>query len=536
MTQNTWDISKSNRWKILLACVFLIWWLGPGGDDLFLLPVLFWFVYSMSLLQQNQTVVMAHSIKLMMDWCVSASGKRKLILVLILQSLVWLCFSILKYYSFQLHIWDSGIYSNILYNLSRGDFYLSYFNEHNLADHFTPSLWVLAPLYKIYPSIHWLMLAKTLAYVFTPVLFYRLSHLIYRSENKAWLVSLFLGSLWLLFYTPVVSSMRYEFQVTSLAPPAIVYSMICVQQRHWLRFWGSMVFILGLKESTGSVWIGIGIFMIVNRQNIKTGWLLFVGGIVAMIAIMFYVMPFFNHFQIVDKSPERMINLFFHWDQKLIYSIKLIYPLAGLPLFYWKKGILAGPAIGINLIAGKVAMFSSHYHYDDIPSTLLMLSMIYLLKDIELEKILERWNASRKFWTGFVLWFVGWVALWPNSNMKLLQKVLPGAPEWQAYQEVHAFEKTLSPSTRIAVQDALGPHFNRREIQAFVQHEGKDCSVENSRFTATLKIDYIVLSTDLGHYKINDFSLCLRQLEASDTYQRIPGYSRLIVFANRDSQ
>ena len=36
---------------------------------------------------------------------------------------------------------------------------------------------------------------------------------------------------------------------------------------------------------------------------------------------------------------------------KIIYLAKLLIPFAFLPIIYWKYGILAGPAIGVNLLA-----------------------------------------------------------------------------------------------------------------------------------------------------------------------------------------
>ena len=53
--------------------------------------------------------------------------------------------------------------------------------------------------------------------------------------------------------------------------------------------------------------------------------------------------------------------------QKFFYFlIYLLLPLMFLPLIFWKNGIMAMPAIGINLISGVPQMYSSHYHYDDI--------------------------------------------------------------------------------------------------------------------------------------------------------------------------
>ena len=62
-------------------------------------------------------------------------------------------------------------------------------------------------------------------------------------------------------------------------------------------------------------------------------------------------------------------------------------PLMFLPLIFWKNGIMAMPAIGINLISGVPQMYSSHYHYDDVTSTLLILSAIISSKNIKIENI-----------------------------------------------------------------------------------------------------------------------------------------------------
>src|SRR5262245_34315143 len=78
--------------------------------------------------------------------------------------IVALISKVVQYYAFRIADWDTGIYSNVLWNLVRGNwFYSDVLNRNHLGEHFSPIIAVFAPFFLIYPSPLWLLAAQGLA-------------------------------------------------------------------------------------------------------------------------------------------------------------------------------------------------------------------------------------------------------------------------------------------------------------------------------------------------------------------------------------
>ena len=77
----------------------------------------------------------------------------------------------------------------------------------------------------------------------------------------------------------------------------------------------------------------------------------------------------------------------------------------------------------------------------------------------------------------------------------------------------------------------LGTHFNRREIEKFRQY--KFCGKQKDG-KKLLNVDYIALSDLVSHaWSINNFNLCLMELNKLDDFERIETYKQLIVYKKR---
>ena len=149
----------------------LVWWSGLAGRDLYLVPVL------VGILIMAYNVFRANSFKNIFGnsetikaWATNGT----LLWLLVLQGIVLTVTAVFKLYSFQWNIWDVGIYSDIIFNTSKGNFYSSYNLAHNWGDHFTPSMSVISIFYWIYPSSHWMTLSKVLALIISPILIWKI--------------------------------------------------------------------------------------------------------------------------------------------------------------------------------------------------------------------------------------------------------------------------------------------------------------------------------------------------------------------------
>ena len=503
-------VSKS--WKTgifwLLLSLF-IWLLGVGGRDLYAFPSLIGFILLFLEVRQN------YKLSLSFNFLVNPSYT---FLCYLSVSIVVLVTTVLGLYSFRLNIWDVGSYSSSIFNLSEGLNFNSYLQLPASHDHFTPSLAIFVPLYWLYPSVHWLTVAKALSYLSVPVVVYW--WLKDKTDKKSCLVLSSVFGFWLLLlYKPAVNSRLFEFSPSSLALPFIIIAFAMMEKRRWLFFAISMIFLLGLKEHMGIVLIGFGLYKIFQKDY-STGALLSGLGFLISYTMIFQVMPYFRDYQAFGNTH---IVLLHDLPGKAIYLVKLLWPLCFLPLIFWRYGVLAAPAIGVNIISGRDAMFSSTFHHDDISAILLLMTCVMVVhekRDSFLHWLKFRWSKY-----ALVFWIFGIMLFLPTSPVRKLKDAIPEKLHWVLLQEVKAID-IERPAASLAVQSTIGPHFHRTAISMMTQSAEKCVPPKVNG----LPVDIILLSPDVGHFMINDFEKCIESLEANPLYNRTKSFQHLFVY------
>ena len=505
---------------LCLGITFFFWWTGFGERDLYLLPALIFLMVYIYRIWINKPLNIPVSLKMVFYM------KKWLIIIFFVHVVLFLLITILKYYSFSWNVWDVGNFSNKLYNIAQGSFYSSYLGDHDWADHFNPSMSPLALLYLIVPSTNWLTFAKTIAYVLVPPLIYQICREFFDDKEKAWFVTVILTVSWMLIYAPALNSLYYEFQPSSLAPPFILYAFLCFIRKNWLFFWFLMFLLLGFKEHLGAVWIGFGFYMVLATPQKKMGFFLIAGGTIAVYAIIFKVMPYYRNYQ---ESWSMVLGPFQDIPEKIIYLLKILIPLGFLPLIFWRFGIIAAPAIGVNLLSGegRSQMYSTSFHYDDISSTLLMIAMILSFSSLSMIKI-ELLKQRKLFWWISSVWMVFLISLMPSSPLRVLFAAIPNQSHLEIRQELIEFDK-LSKDDSIAVQTSLGPQFNRTNISAITQDRNGNCApMRRDRLIVDTK--YLVFAKSLNHYLIDDLEECLSMMRSSSDYKMLQGFHHLHIF------
>ena len=517
----------------LFSLTFITWWSGIAGASLYAVPSLLLVGFSIyTIIKEQYFEIISQLYNNFKEW-ISIQKYKKIILILfIIQSFLWFSYVILKYYSFNLFTLDAGYHSNILYNISNGDFFSSIFNMHNLGEHFTLSMSFIALFYKLVPSINWMMGFKIIAYLSSVYLIFLIIKDELRDYQKYWMAFIIFAVMWLFLYRPIINTVRYEFQASCLAPPFILMSFLYLKKEKWIPFVITMIFLLGFKEHLGSVWIGFGCYKILKNPRNITGYIILIIGVFSIYLIMFEIKSYFRG----TTSGYNDVNLiapFKDIREKFFYFlIYLLLPLMFLPLIFWKNGIMAMPAIGINLISGVPKMYSSHYHYDDVASTLLIISAIISLKNINIEYLFKKLKKYKLLQYGTILWLSLFLYYLPYSNLRFIKKVVPTSLHVELINEVNSVDK-ITKNKHIAVQDVLGSHFYRKEIQAYYQ--GEDCNYDNAFYKNSLpnplpEYEYIILSAHVSKYGLTDYEKCLEQLNQSKKFIKLENYKLIEVY------
>ena len=458
---------------------------------------------------------------------------RKIIItIFFIISFLHLTTSILRFFSFDYATWDVGVHSNMLYNFSNGEFYSSFlsshygFNVNSLADHFALSMYPLGWLYVLYPSTLWLVTAKSIFYLVCPIFFYVISKKISLSHKQSIIITFILSLFWLCTYKPPLNGLHYEFQPSSLALPFIFVSFYFLSSKKWIAFFVTMIFLLGFKEHLGLVWLGFGLYLMINDNKIA-GLVLCTIGLFSIYAIMFQLMPYLR-----DYRPNWSLHIgpFDDLQKKLLYIFRIYAPFGFLHFIRWKFGIMTFPLVGANLLFGsnKSSVYSMTTHYDDILSCMLFISIILIFKEIYEKKYLYKYFSK---WF-LIIWLIIFFSDLHRSPIRYLSLRLPKKDHFILAEEIKNFD-SKNRDKKYAVQGHLGTHFNRKEIEEFRQYKfcGKKQDGEN-----LLNVDYIALSSLVSHaWSINNFNLCLLELSNLDNFERIDSFKQLIVFKNNQS-
>ena len=534
LSQN--KILNSKFYKVfifLFSLTFITWWSGIAGASLYAIPSLLLVGFSIyAIIKGQYFLIITKLYNNYKEWISFQKYKKMILAIFALQSFLWFSYVILKYYSFNLFTLDAGYHSNILYNISNGDFFSSVFNMHNLGEHFTLSMSFIALFYKLVPSINWMMGFKIIAYLSSVYLIFLIIKDELKEYQKYWMVFIVFAVMWLFLYRPIINTVRYEFQASCLAPPFILMSFLFLKKEKWIPFVFTMIFLLGFKEHLGSVWIGFGCYKILKNPRNISGYIMLMIGVCSIYLIMFEIKSYFRG----TTSGYNDVNLiapFKDIGEKIFYFlIYLLLPLMFLPLIFWKNGIMAMPAIGINLISGVPQMYSSHYHYDDVASTLLIISTIISLKNLNIKFLFEKLKKYKIFQYGTILWLSLFLYYLPYSNLRFIKKVIPTSMHFELINEINNVNK-ITKNKHIAVQDVLGSHFYRKEIQAYYQ--GVDCNYDNAFYKNSLpnplpEYEYIILSAYVSQYGLKDYEKCLEQLNQSNKFIKLGNYKLLDVY------
>jgi len=505
ITERPWTTSYFWFWISLI-----VWMLGIGGSDLYALPALIGIIILF-----REIIIIDRPL----PFIPSSFNTSPFIILYLLLILIVLAKTLLSLYSFRWDIFDVGSYSSVVFNFSKGLNYNSFLQIPATADHFTPSLALFAPLYWIKATVHWLTFAKAISYLSIPLVVYY--WLAAKTEsNSRFTLSCLFGLWMLMLYKPAVRSGFFEFSPSSLAPPFIVLSFLLMEKRRWFLFSLTMIFLIGLKEHMGVVLIGFGLFGIAQSRY-RSGFILAGIGFLVTYLMNFQVMPYFRDYQAFSNTQIEPVH---DIPGKAIYLVKLLCPLGFLPLIFWRYGVLAVPAIGVNLLSGRPEMYSTGFHYDDVSSTLLLITCILIL--IKKSRIIFEWLGKKWVKGIFIIWLVVFLTLLPTSPIRKLRNSLPTSMHLKLLEDIWAFDKKW-PNASLAVQSTIGPHIHRNAITIMTQQSSGECVPPKLN---GLPVDIILLSPDVGHYMINDFEKCIESLEANPLYNRTKSFQHLFVY------
>jgi uncharacterized membrane protein len=323
------------------------------------------------------------------ETAVTTSSRLPLLIVSLLAvvyALYFGAYSLMEYWSFQMHALDMGNMSQAAWNTLHGHpFYFTNMREHyfnleawgtttRLSFHVEYLFPLISLAYLVYPHPESLLVLQTLAIASGGVAVYRLARDVL---GRTWLGVVFACAY---FLHPSLEALNlYEFHPVSLATPLLLWAFWCAWRRWWLPFVVLSLMAVGTKEQIGltvfMLCLYVGFFLkqwkvAIPLGVVSAGWAL----AAALVIEKHYRTPgtksylhtrygYLGHgihgvLDTVLHHPDQITSVVFTWA-KVGYLAHLLLPTGFLSLLSPFALAIALPSLALNIGSESASMYSA---------------------------------------------------------------------------------------------------------------------------------------------------------------------------------
>lgn len=448
---------------------------------------------------------------------------------IVLSSLLALLFTVIfslhslnRHFSFNSHAFDLGIYTQAIYLYSQGLTPFSTLKHMTiLADHFGPILFLLSPLYKLFPTASTLLVLQATAVALSSIPIY----LIALDKLKNILLS-FLITLAYLTSVGIISAIGFDFHLATFSVLPLSLVLYCWYFKKWRMYWLILVLSLTFKEDIPLFILGLGFFQIFQRE-LKIGLSTIIFSLVSIYLIKFQVMPFLwkgadsgylstlilplsspvDLFLLFITRPSIFTDQIFNSPIK-IHTIDALYrQFAFLPVLSLFSWLTVFPSLFLRFSSTYTQTWTNNWHHSANLAPFLVVSAVFAL------------NRFRfPFFPIIILliFFLLTGGLAPNGMVwTVIQNPFQ---DFSKFQYIENYIKDIPPSASVSAQSPFVPHFaNREKVYLFPEVYGAD---------------YIVLDTSLSSYPMG-YEELINKISAlkKSKYWRVKSQNKsLIIF------
>lgn len=272
--------------------------------------------------------------------------------------------------------YDLGLFAHAFWNATEG---CGFFNSPEGLDHqawhLSPALWALVPLYAAVGSPLVLLLANGVALALAAWPLWRL-------VRDGLAPAAALAATALVLAHPALSSLNHDFHPVALAVPLLLLGVVGAIRGRAVVSLGALALALTCEETVALPVIGLGLYLVVERGSRRLGLAVASLGVATLLVAFALWLPAFGG----DALPavRRYASLGTSWGEllaapfvrpalfwgrlfsegSLAYVIKLLAPLAFLPLLAPRAWLVLLPPLLQALLADGSALRSMNGHYE----------------------------------------------------------------------------------------------------------------------------------------------------------------------------
>jgi uncharacterized membrane protein len=460
--------------------------------------------------------------------------QRALLLAVIWFSLV-LFISLNRYYSFYAS-YDHGLFNQVFWNNLQGHWFQSSLTGGNsvgaledgviprvdflhLGQHFVVDFVLWLPLYALFPHAETLVVLQVGLMAIAGPILYALARHHLSPQLSLWIMGGYYGA------SAVIGPTFANFYEHCQIPLFCFSLLLALERQQWRWFWLMVLLVLGIREDTGIILFGVGVYLGVSRRHPWIGAALclvsfgYVAGLTNLVMPRFsddnsrlYLATRFREFVQTDNPSTLQVlwgmvthpigvltRTFLPLEARLAYLVAHWLPLAFIPAFSGTAWIMmAPPLLVLFLQTDETALLISwRYALTVIPGLLYGTVLWWSRRQSDFTA------RFRRFWQVFLALSL-LVTLIYNPNRAFSFMIpdsfrpwvyVPLMQQWQHAAAVRQVLGTVPPTASVAATTYLIPALSgRRAILRLPQMQLKD---DRGQVTTA---DYLV--ADLRHLQI----------------------------------
>jgi len=411
---------------------------------------------------------------------------------------------------------DLGYFDQALYLISQGQPpIVSFWGFHFLGGHADWILYLLAPLYKIYPSVYWLLALQAIALSLGVIPTWLLAKQAGVKPGQAIAIAVVY-----LLYPLVFNINLFDFHPEVLALPVLLAVVLAAHQNQPLWFTLGTLFILGCRDALSLTVAAMGVWLLLVERKRLCGAIALGTGTAWFLLATQVVIPHFRPFGVeavaryaglgnsvldiaknIFLQPNLVLNRLFSLPNLEYLCLLFVPVLWGLSLKHLAPLLAAVPQLSMNLLTVYQPQKDLVHQYSvPILPFLLLAIMAAVAND-------KSWIRNRR---GMILWsLIAFLALAKYDFFA--GRYLKKLDTWQATREAIA---QIQPAASVLTSAQIVPHLTHRPIVQFELNHFKTVALHNN-------FDYVLLDT--RHPGMSCSKECLTtllgQFQQSATYQ-----------------
>ncbi|GAX42907.1 hypothetical protein NIES4075_39120 [Tolypothrix sp. NIES-4075] len=390
-----------------------------------------------------------------------------------ISALILFTCSSIRHLLFQSGAFDLGIYDQVVYLISQGQAPISSILDfHHMGNHAAWAVYLLALLYKIYPSVYWLLAVQAIALSLGALPTYYLALQAELNETQA----ATMAAVYLLY--PLIFNVNlYEFHPEVMAIPVFLGAILAARLNKKSWFCLGVVFILGCKAALSLTVAAMGFWLLIFEKKRFYGIFALITGISWFLIASQVIIPFFSNHEAAavgrytylgNSVLEIAINLFLKPGLILgrIFSLETLEYLAllvapviwGLTPRHLTPLVSAIPVLVINSLSELHVQRDLTQQYSLPVLPFLLLSVISSLAAG------KGWLRSRR---AIILWtLVAFLALAKYGNFWSMY--FRELDTWQATQEAIAQVETKGA---VLTTHSIASHLTHRPQLEYIDDQ-----------------------------------------------------------------